>query len=72
MRNDVLKRHISLRHSNVTSTLYHGRVHQQNGNLTIDDQYLKEVQAEESGESHCLRENYGENLKFELHRDNKV
>ena len=67
-----IKRHMSLKHSNVDNTLYRQEVCKRNGNLTIEDQHHNEVPTEESEESHCLLENYSENLKFELHRDNKV
>ena len=74
MRNDNLKRHVSLKHGNTNSSVQCREDHQQPINLLMDSQHYNKVQVEgsEIKESDDLLLNDGANLKFELQRDDEV
>ena len=74
MRNDNLKRHVSLMHGNTKNYVQCIEDRQQPSNLLMDSQHYNKVQVEgsEIKESDDLLLNDGANLKFELQRDDEV
>ena len=78
MRDDLLKRHMNSKHSNVSSTLHRGEEHPQYMNIIVDSQYKAHDENEQQAE-YCKDEETGDllvsccaKLKFELYRDNEV
>ena len=74
----MMKRHMNLKHSNVSSTLHNGEEHSQYINIMLDSQ-CKVHNENESQVQHCKDEETGDllvscgaKLKFELYRYNEV
>ena len=74
MRDDNLKRHLSLKHGNTKNSVKCKEERQQPSNLLIGSQHYSKVQAEgsEIDKSDDFLLNDGANLKFELQRDDEV
>ena len=74
MCDDLLKRHMNSKHSNIGSTQHHWGVRQPIADLVIDNQYNDEVKVEDSEieELSYTPLTHDAKLEIELQRDNEV